>query len=56
MTYLESAYDIRISHHRAMLELKRHGHTSEESITEFHAGLGLRRDYLAQDVLAWLGY
>lgn len=57
MTYSESAEGITISKARAMLELKKHGCVMDaQTEAEFVAECGDKAEYLASDVLAFLGY
>jgi hypothetical protein len=54
MTYYESAEDITISSSRAIKEVADHGLIDE--LDTFFDDLGVKDQYLAQDVLRWLGY
>ena len=54
VTYYESAEDIMISRDRAIQEVIDHGLADE--IGTFLDDLGIWDEYLAQDVLQWLGY
>ena len=56
MNYYESAEGLTITRERALLELARHGITSNEDILEFFADVGEKEEYDAQKVLIWLGY
>lgn len=51
--YYESAEGETISRQRAIKELKRHG---IDDTKDFDDDLGVRHEYLATDVLDWLGY
>lgn len=53
MDYYDSAEDLTISRDRALQELRAH---SCEDFHEFFQDLGDKSEYLAQDVLNWLGY
>ena len=53
MDYYDSAEDLIISRSRALQELRAH---SCEDFREFFQDLGDKSEYLAQDVLNWLGY
>ena len=53
MDYYESAEEIVITRERALQEL-RNRHL--ENFEELFEDLGDKKEYLAQDVLAWLGY
>ena len=52
MSYYETAEGITISRKRAIKEILDHCC----DLAEFDQDLGIRTTYLAQDVLAWLGY
>ena len=52
MTYSESARGLTITAKRAAQEVISHGLDPEEFFTE----CGYRADYLASEVLDWLGY
>lgn len=52
MTYYQSAQGITISRKRAIKEVLDHCC----DLGEFNQDLGIKDTYLAQDVLAWLGY
>lgn len=57
MTYSESAEGITISKARAMQELRNHGCVMDaQTEAEFVAECGDKAEYLASDVLAFLGY
>ena len=56
MSYSESAEGVTICYARAILELRKHGAGSAESVEEFHRDCGVRDFYEASAVLAWLGY
>lgn len=51
-TYYETANQVTISRHRAMIECKRHG----ASFADMVADMGDYETYDAQAVLRWLGY
>ena len=53
MDYYDSAENLIISRDRALQELRAH---SCEDFHEFFQDLGDKSEYLAQDVLNWLGY
>ncbi len=53
MDYYESAEDIIITRERALQEIRKH---HLENFEEFFEDLGNKKEYLAQDVLVWLGY
>lgn len=53
MTYYESAEGEIITLARTIRELKKHGVSDLE---EFFRECGRKAEYLATDVLAWLGY
>ena len=53
MNYYDSAEDLTISRQRAIQELRAH---NCEDFDEFFQDLGDKSEYLAQDVLNWLGY
>ena len=53
MDYYDSAEDLTISRQRAIQELRAH---NCEDFAEFFEDLGDKSEYLAQDVLYWLGY
>jgi hypothetical protein len=53
MNYYDSAEDLTISRSRAIQELRAH---NCEDFAEFFQDLGDKSEYLAQDVLNWLGY
>ena len=55
MTYSDSAKGTRITKARALKELKAHGIVGED-INTFLAEMGDKENYLASNVLAWLGY
>lgn len=52
MTYDEAIAADDISYQDALAEVKRHGITEAEFITEF----GKRAEYCGQEILDWLGY
>jgi hypothetical protein len=52
MTYFESAEGITIDKERALYEVKRHNGSAEEFLEE----MGDRVEYMATEVLEWLGY
>ena len=54
MNYYESAESVTISRQRALRELKDHGAMSD--LDQFDKDLGIKENYSAQEVLAWLGY
>jgi len=54
MTYLESAEGMTITKDRAYKEFKDHGVTCDW--IEFVTWKGEKKEYLAEDVLGWLGY
>tara|TARA_R110002020_G_scaffold88016_1_gene216531 strand:+ start:330 stop:530 length:201 start_codon:yes stop_codon:yes gene_type:complete len=66
MDYYDSAEDLTISRQRAIQELINHGcipqeggdyaNTANGDFAEFFQDLGDKSEYLAQDVLNWLGY
>lgn len=63
LSYYDSAEGITISKKRAIQELRRHGHRSQDesgiyqdSIEEFLADVGDLAQYDAQSVLTWLAY
>jgi hypothetical protein len=56
MTYSESAQGLTISKARAIRELKDHGIFQTEDFAQFFEECGDKPEYLASDVLAWLGY
>jgi hypothetical protein len=51
-TYYESAEGVKISQARAMQEVKKHG----VDVVEFFEDCGMKDEYLATEVLDWLGY
>ncbi len=53
MTYHESAKGQTITRRRALQELRNHGVDDAE---EFFNEVGVKENYKAQEVLAWLGY
>lgn len=53
MDYYDSAEDLIISRDRAIQELRAH---NCGDFNEFFQDLGYKSEYLAQDVLNWLGY
>jgi len=52
MDYYESAEGYTISKERAKKEVEKHGSSWEEFVQD----IGLRDIYVAQAVLAWIGY
>jgi len=52
MSYFESAEGVTISRKRAIKEVLDH----HCDLGEFNQDMGIKATYLAQDVLAWLGY
>ena len=52
MSYFETAQGITISRKRAIKEVLDHCCC----LQEFNQDMGIKSTYLAQDVLAWLGY
>lgn len=54
MNYYESAENVTISRQRALRELEDHGAMSD--LDQFDKDLGVKENYNAQEVLAWLGY
>ena len=54
MDYYQSAHDMEISRARALREIYNHG--AVDDLEEFYAEYGVHDNYMAQDVLDWLGY
>jgi hypothetical protein len=54
MDYYQSAHDMEISRARALREIYNHG--AVDDLEEFYAEYGFHDNYMAQDVLDWLGY
>jgi len=54
MTYSESAKGMEISKARAFVEIEKHG--AQDDWGMFLKEMGDKEEYLASDVLAWLGY